>query len=84
VANGKYTVNLKFAELYFGSAGQRVFNIAINGQTVASNFDIVAAAGGSAKAVDRLFQVDVTGGRITIQMTSTVDDPAVNAIEILK
>jgi parallel beta-helix repeat protein len=84
VANGSYTVNLKFAELYFGGAGQRVFSIAINGQVVANNFDIVAAAGGSAKAVDRSFPVNVTGGKITIQMNASVDDPAVNAIEIFK
>jgi hypothetical protein len=84
VENGTYTVNLKFAELYFSGAGQRVFSIAINGQTVANNFDIVAAAGGGAKAVDRSFPVNVTGGRISIQMNAAVDDPAINAIEIFK
>jgi hypothetical protein len=84
VQNGTYTVNFKFAELYFSSVGQRVFSIAINGQIVANNFDIVAAAGGGAKAVDRSFPVNVTGGKITIQMNAAVDDPAVNAIEIFK
>jgi len=84
VSNGTYTVNLKFAELYFGGSGQRVFDILINGQKVAGNFDIVAAAGGPAKAVDRSFPVNVAGSRITIQMNASVDDPAVNAIEILK
>ncbi len=84
VANGTYIVNLKFAEIYFSGTGQRVFNIAINGQAVLNNFDIVAAAGGPTKAVDRSFTINVTGGRVTIQMVSTVDDPAVNAIEILK
>ena len=34
VPNGTYTITLKFAEIYFWTAGQRVFNIAINGQTV--------------------------------------------------
>jgi hypothetical protein len=82
VNNGAYTVNLKFAELYLNGPGQRVFNIAINGQTVASNFDIFAAAGGANKAVDKAFQVNVTGGSITIQMTSTVENPVVSAIEI--
>jgi parallel beta-helix repeat protein len=82
VANGAYTVNLKFAELYYGSAGQRVFNVAINGQTVLTNFDIVAQAGGPFRAVDRAFPVNVTNGIISIQFNSSVDDPQVNAIEI--
>jgi parallel beta-helix repeat protein len=84
VANGAYTVNLKFAEMYWSGPGQRLFNISINGAAVLNNFDIAAAAGGILRPVDRSFQVTVTGGRITITMVSTIDQPAVNAIEILK
>jgi len=84
VANGNYNVKLKFAELYFSGAGQRVFSIAINGATVASNFDIVAQAGGPLRAVDKTFPVSVTGGSISIRMTASVDAPAINAIEIVK
>jgi len=84
VANGTYTVNLKFAELYFTSAGQRVFNIVINGQTVVNGFDMVAAAGGAGKAIDKSFQVSVTGGVITITLNPSVQQPAINAIELLK
>jgi parallel beta-helix repeat protein len=82
VNNGNYTVNLKFAELYMNGPGQRVMNIAINGQTVATGFDMFAAAGGANKAIDKAFQVNVTGGSITIQLTSTVENPTVSAIEI--
>ena len=57
VPNGTYAVNLKFAEIYFTSAGKRVFHIAINGQTVQSNFDIVAAAGVGYKQSIRLTQL---------------------------
>src|SRR5581483_3770784 len=49
VPNGKYNLTLKFAEIYFNSAGQRVFNIAIDGTQLEANFDIFAAAGGSNK-----------------------------------
>jgi hypothetical protein len=42
---GTYTVVLHFAELYFTSAGQRVFSVLANGQAVLSDFDIFAAAG---------------------------------------
>jgi hypothetical protein len=82
VPNGTYTVNLKFAEVYWTSTGQRVFNVAINGSTVLSNFDIVAAAGGTLTAVDKAFTVAATS-TITIQFTSVVDSASINAIEIL-
>jgi hypothetical protein len=47
VPSGSYTVNLKFAEPVMSGAGQRVFNVAINGSQVPSNFDIFAQAGGA-------------------------------------
>ena len=84
VPNGTRTVNLKFAELYFTQAGKRVFNVTINGQKVLSNFDIVAAAGGGMKAVDRQFQVSVTNGQLKIDFTPVVDNAQVNAIEVVQ
>ena len=40
-----YTVRLHFAEIYWNAAGQRRFNVAINGTQVLTNFDIFATAG---------------------------------------
>jgi hypothetical protein len=82
VPNGTYTVTLKFAEIYFTSPGQRVFHILLNGQTVQSNFDIVAQAGGPDRAVDRSYAISVTGGQVAIQLTGVVDHPKISAIEI--
>jgi len=83
VPNGAYSVTLKFAEIYFTSPGQRVFNVAINGTAVLTNFDIVAAAGAANTAIDQTFPVIVTGGSITIQFTSGLANlPKVNAVEI--
>jgi hypothetical protein len=82
VVNGAHTVTLKFAELYFSSAGNRKFNVSINGQTVLTNFDIVAAAGSGLKAIDQQFSVNVTNGQIVIQLTPVVNVPTLNAIEI--
>src|SRR5207302_980552 len=39
--NGSYTVTLHFAEIQYWNRGDRVFNVAINGSTVLSNFDIL-------------------------------------------
>jgi thermitase len=84
VPNGSYSVVLKFAEIYFASPGQRVFNVAINGTPVLSNFDIFAQAGGSFVAVDRVFPVTVTGGQINVQFSNgSANWPEVNAIEIV-
>ena len=83
VVNGTYNVVLKFAEIYWTTAGQRIFNVAINGTPVLTNFDIVAAAGAPLTAIDKTFPVTVTGNQITIQFTSgSADQPKVSAIEI--
>ncbi len=83
--NGSYTVNLKFAEPSLGGAGQRLFNVSINGTTVLNNFDVYAAAGGMMIAVDKSFPVTVTNGQINIQFTAgTVNWPMVSGIEILQ
>lgn len=83
VPNGSYSVTLKFAETWFTAAGQRVANIVINGQTVQSNFDIVAAAGGPNAAIDETYTVSVTSGLVDIQLTPVVSNPEINAIQIL-
>jgi hypothetical protein len=84
VPNGSFTVNLKFAELFYTAAGQRVFDIAINGSTVATHFDAVTAAGAAFKAVDRSYPVSVSGGLVTITLTPVTGLPAINGIEILQ
>lgn len=80
--NGNYNVVLKFAEIYFNSTGQRVFNIIINGTQVESKFDIFAVAGGSGTAVDKTYTVAVQNGTIDIQFTPVVNNPKVSGIQI--
>ena len=82
VPNGTHTVTLKFAEIYWSQAAKRVFNVAINGTTVLSNFDIFAQAGAEYKALDKSFSVPVTTGTITIQLTTLVNNAKISAIQI--
>jgi hypothetical protein len=82
VPNGTYTAKLKFAEIYYTSAGQRVFDIAINGTTVQSHLDLFSAAGGGNKAYDLSWPVTVSGGQVTITLTAVTGYPKINAIEI--
>ena len=66
-----YTVNLHFAEIYWTAAGQRLFNVAINGATVLTNFDIFATAGGENIAIVETFAATATSsGTIVIQFTN--------------
>ncbi len=83
VPPGKYTVVLKFAEIYWTTTGRRLFNTSINGTQVLTNFDIVAAAGAAFTAIDKSFPVTVTGSSITIQFTTgSADLPKISAIAI--
>jgi thermitase len=82
VPNGAYKVTLQLAEIYFDRPGQRVFSVAINGQTVLSHFDIVAQAGGSLIALDRQFTVAVTNGAIEIRTIAEVQNPKLSGIVI--
>jgi hypothetical protein len=78
-----YTVRLDFAEIYWNSAGQRLFNVAINGNQVLSNFDIFATAGGKNIALAETFTATAnSSGQIVIQFTTIKDNAKVSGIEI--
>jgi hypothetical protein len=80
----QYTVRLHFDESYWSGSGQRLFNVAINGQQVLSNFDIYATAGAAKKAiVEQETATADANGQITIQFTSLKDNAKVNGIEVL-
>ena len=78
-------VTLYFAEVYWTAAGQRTFDVAINGATVLTAFDVFAAAGGTAKAVARTFQVAASAsGQVVLQFTRAggPDNPKVSGIAV--
>ncbi len=84
VAGGTYTVRLHFAEIWWTAAGQRVFSVAINGNPVLSNFDILAAAGGPNIAVVRSFAATASAaGQIVIGFTTAVDNAKLSGLEII-
>jgi hypothetical protein len=84
VASASYTVRLHFAELFQTAAAMRTFNVAINGATVLSNFDIFTAAGGAFKATVRDFPVTAnSSGQVVITLTTVKDNATVEGIEII-
>jgi hypothetical protein len=81
--NGSYVVQLDFAEIYWNSAGSRLFNVVINGTQVLTNFDIFAAAGGKDIAIDEQFPVHAdSSGKITIQFISVKDNAKLSGLEV--
>ena len=82
-AGASYTVKLDWAELSFTAAGQRKFNVAINGSQVLTSFDVFAA-GGYKTAVQRSFTATATSsGQIVIAFTQGgADNPFISAIEV--
>jgi fibronectin type 3 domain-containing protein len=83
-AGANYIVDLHFAETYWTTPGQRLFNVLINGKQVLTNYDIFASAGGEFIATVESFAVTADStGTITLQFVpGAADNPQVNGIEI--
>ncbi len=84
VLNGKYLVKLHFAETYEGitGPGQRVFSFNVQGHEF-KDVDIWVKAGGPLRAYVESVPVEVSDGNVHITFTLNVDNPEINAIEII-
>jgi chitodextrinase len=85
VPNGSYTVRLYFAETASSGTGtgKRVFNIDIQNQRAFDNVDIYTQAGGAFKALMLEKTAVVSGGQLQIRFLHKVNNPRINAIEII-
>ncbi|WP_198675405.1 malectin domain-containing carbohydrate-binding protein [Pleomorphovibrio marinus] len=88
VPNGEYLVRTYHIEDYFGASvpasnGQRVFNIAIQGTTVRSDFDIYRENQNNPIVLD-FEKVRVTNGRLSIQLTASANNANISGIGIFK
>ncbi len=82
--NGKYLAKLYFAETFEGVAGpgQRVFSFNVQGREF-KDFDVWVKAGGPNRAYVETVPVEVTNGVFRIVFTSNIENPEINAIEIV-
>jgi hypothetical protein len=82
--NGKYTVKLHFAETFEGinGKGERVFSYSVEGKEF-KDFDIFATTGGANRAYIETVEVDIKDGQLDITFTPKVENPEINAIEII-
>jgi Malectin domain len=84
LANGKYLVKLHFCETFDGitDKGQRVFSFNVQGHEF-KDFDVWAKAGGPLTAYVETVPVEITDNKLLITFTSNIENPQINAIEII-
>jgi len=84
IPNGKYIVKLYFAETFDGiyGPGDRVFSFTVQGKEF-KDFDIWVKAGGFNRAYIETVPVEVTNGEFRIDFTPQMENPMINAIEII-
>jgi hypothetical protein len=77
-------VRLYFANRYTGTSGvgQRVFDVAVDGQTFLNAFDIVKAAGDQTGTMRS--DTVTSDGEVTIDLSHEVENPLIDGIEIVK
>lgn len=82
VADGRYEVELRFTEHYFQQPGERVFSVAINGNPLIANLDLVKERG-ALRAEARMFQVNATQSQgVTIQFNASSGEAVLSAVRI--
>lgn len=81
---GVYETTLLEAETYWSGAGRRVFNVFIQGQQVATNLDIFAAAGGMNRPLTLVFTNSVTNSQLQVQFTPVADNARVSGVAVRK
>lgn len=77
--NGDYNVTLMFAEIYHNSAGNRLFNVALENNKVISNLDIWSWVGKNA-AYSEIHAVTVSDGQLNISLQKVNDNAKISAI----
>ncbi|MEO0596619.1 MAG: immunoglobulin-like domain-containing protein, partial [Chloroflexota bacterium] len=85
--NGDYTIDLYFAEIFVGvqqsgatkGAGDRVFNVSIEGTQVLTDYDLFALYG-PLTAVVETFDVTVADNSLTVDFNAGVDNAKLSAI----
>jgi hypothetical protein len=82
-AGSTYTVLLHFAETYFTAAGDREFNVAINGTTVLTNLDVYGTVGKDAALLETFNTTANSSGQIVIAFTAgAANQPVIMGIEV--
>jgi hypothetical protein len=83
VANGDYTLNLQFAEIYWSGPGIRIFDVLVEGAARVSNLDIYAVAGKDTP-YDISIPVTVNDGVLNLDFRADTDYAKLSALKLTK
>jgi hypothetical protein len=78
-----YTVRLHFLEPTAKKPGERVFDVLLQGEIALDDFDVLAAAGGTNRAIVRDFHGIKAGKDLTIALKSTHGKAILSGIELI-
>jgi len=82
---GVYQITLQEAETYWSGAGEREFNVFIQGRQVLTNFDIYATAGGQNIPISLVFTSAVANSQLQILFTpGAADNARVSGVQVQK
>jgi hypothetical protein len=82
VPNGYYRVDMRFAEITASTkVNGRVFAIALQGRTVVSGVDVMAAVG-LYTAYDLVLDTYVDTGRLDLDLIGIKDAPGIQALSV--
>lgn len=83
VPNGEYEVTLHFAEVWSTAFGKnkRVFDVYLENDLKLDNLDIYKEVGAN-KVLKKTFTVQVTDGKVDIDLKHVIQNPKISAIEI--
>ncbi|MCP5098633.1 MAG: choice-of-anchor D domain-containing protein, partial [Chloroflexi bacterium] len=81
--NGDYDVTLYFMEPWQSAAGERVFDVTMEGVIVLDDYDIYAVAGAQYTAVSETATVTVSDGQLNIDFSRTSRVAMVSAISVV-
>ena len=83
VANGTYSVNLLFAETYWSDRGKRLFDVNVEGRSVAENLDLYREAGQFNAYKQQVETITVQDGKLNISLESRENYAKLSGFEII-
>jgi beta-glucanase (GH16 family) len=84
VPNGSYIVKLMFAEKYFNSSGNRIFDVYIEQNRVITDLDIYSQVGKNAAYIKQIVNVQVNDGVMDVQFAEKIDNALICGIVIIQ
>ena len=82
VPEGKYKLILRFVEPTASAAGERVFNVSVNGKPQLVKLDVFAAAGGKLKGVEKTVKAAARDGALDVEFAPEKGDAVVSSIAV--